>query len=210
MANVKINTRTCYYSVEVLSNKFKIDIGKFKYVLKHNTDIFINSNSFEYRNTYYINIAAFMYLLYKYRKTNEGDIDSIYKYIVLRMDNLTQLNTDILGVNLFSSELVFNTDKLLIFNDEALAGYVYLIATKDFVKIGVSSNPKVRLATIKDQKGNDCKLIYILYFDTMVYARVKERELHRKFDKYRHHGEWFTNTREVIEGLKKDYSANLV
>lgn len=207
---IQIDTKTCYYSLELLSKKFKIDISRLKYVLDNVNEAFIVTNAFKYRYTYYINIRVLLYLLYKYRKTDNEAIDDVYKYIILRLHNLNKLNSDILGHVLFRNQLPGLTASILIFNQEEIAGYVYLIGSKDYVKIGVSSNPLVRLSTIKDENGNKCVILYLLYFDTMVYARVKERELHRKYAEFRHHGEWFTNTNKIIERVKTDYSAHII
>jgi hypothetical protein len=74
----------------------------------------------------------------------------------------------------------------------AVAGYVYAIQSPEnrrHVKLGLSSNPRVRLRTL--QTGNPHKLELIWTFPVRNMAEI-EATFHRVFDKYRiPGGEWF-------------------
>lgn len=70
--------------------------------------------------------------------------------------------------------------------------YVYLIQ-KGYgaIKIGVSKDPEKRCKEL--QIGNGSKLFLIAKFPckTRNDANILEKELHRKFEKFRMNGEWF-------------------
>lgn len=63
---------------------------------------------------------------------------------------------------------------------------IYFIKSKSFVKIGVASDPNVRLKEL--QTGNPFKLKIAA---TIPGHFVTEKELHSVFDRFRLEGEWF-------------------
>ncbi len=71
---------------------------------------------------------------------------------------------------------------------------VYLItnSSEEICKIGYSSNPKARLATL--QTGCPYPLTLSA---TIVGEYDKEAELHERFCKYRLQGEWFVYSKEI-------------
>ena len=71
----------------------------------------------------------------------------------------------------------------------ALKGYVYLIQSGDYYKIGVTRNhPHERAQALDTAAHNGADVVGFLYVD-MPYA--VEAELHKKYSKYRKRGEWF-------------------
>lgn len=73
---------------------------------------------------------------------------------------------------------------------------VYFIQVGDagLVKIGVSSNPLVRLASLQTSHSDELRLI-----GTMPGKRSKERELHDRFASLRVRGEWFRPDMCILE-----------
>ena len=63
---------------------------------------------------------------------------------------------------------------------------IYAIQAGDFIKLGYSANPRIRLCTIKSSSPLECVLL-----GTMPGATKDERRLHRKFANLRTSGEWF-------------------
>lgn len=74
---------------------------------------------------------------------------------------------------------------------------IYFVQEDDSrnIKIGRASNVKSRVSGL--QNGNSSKLWLLLEAD--VYNSVEyEKELHRKFSKYRIRGEWFEGSEEIL------------
>lgn len=68
--------------------------------------------------------------------------------------------------------------------------YVYLMQSDTgLFKIGISKDPRKRLAQIKSLSGVDVKLI--AFYATEGPARDVEKRLHKLFESYRTLGEWF-------------------
>jgi hypothetical protein len=71
---------------------------------------------------------------------------------------------------------------------------VYFIRRADgLVKIGYSHNPRLRASQLRQQ--HQCEMEILA---TTLGARCKEKELHRRFSKYRVHGEWFSPSEELM------------
>lgn len=66
---------------------------------------------------------------------------------------------------------------------------VYLIACADRVKIGFSSDPASRVATISTSAPYECRLL-----GTILGSQDQERRLHELLAPHRRHGEWFEAT----------------
>jgi hypothetical protein len=79
------------------------------------------------------------------------------------------------------------------------SGFVYFIADerKHWVKIGRAKNPKARLRDLQTSCPLKLFLLAKVFNDS---APKAESELHERFDKYRHRGEWFW-----LEGKLLDY-----
>lgn len=73
--------------------------------------------------------------------------------------------------------------------------YVYFLKADRFLKIGKSSgSPFSRIADL--QTGCPFPLVPIAHING---GRSKELELHKRFNKYRVHGEWFIFSGELVE-----------
>lgn len=67
---------------------------------------------------------------------------------------------------------------------------VYVISgTNGLCKIGISTDPETRLATLQTASAVPLKIVYTLVTDTD--PRMIEAEAHRLLDKHRCAGEWF-------------------
>lgn len=70
--------------------------------------------------------------------------------------------------------------------------FVYLVGADRYLKIGFSTNPKVRLA--KMQTGLPLELTIV---GIVRAPRELEQQLHRRFAKYRHRGEWYQDVSDI-------------
>ena len=80
-----------------------------------------------------------------------------------------------------------------------LPGYVYFIDNGDMIKIGYSTNPSVRLNDL--QIGSSVPLHIVA-----VIAGTKQDEdhIHKKFQEYRSHGEWFEHNPELDKLIEEN------
>lgn len=69
--------------------------------------------------------------------------------------------------------------------------YCYLIRANQHIKIGYSRNVEKRIESM--QTGNQYKLELIakLVFETEFMARQQEKDMHRRYERFRFRGEWF-------------------
>lgn len=82
--------------------------------------------------------------------------------------------------------------------------FVYFIATKDrsMVKIGISTNPRKRLASIQSHSPLAVELL------ASVPGTIEdERGLHTKFLEHHSHGEWFRGHEDVLSSITEISSA---
>lgn len=97
----------------------------------------------------------------------------------------------------------YSRDQKIIEKSKApVSGYVYFIGNKEygFCKIGFSKKPFVRMLCI--QTGSP----FILEMFGYLKGTTKdEKYYHRKFSKYRSHGEWFLLKNELNEFLNSGY-----
>lgn len=81
-------------------------------------------------------------------------------------------------------------------------GYVYFIQSSHGgpIKIGFSTNPEHRLATLQTANPHPLKLLAVL-----PGIKETEKDLHAMFGRSKHHGEWYEATRDLIRfiGLVK-------
>lgn len=83
---------------------------------------------------------------------------------------------------------------------------VYFFRCGNFVKIGFSVSPHMRLRQIQYGDGTkfpseiDCRLASLIATESGGSAR--EKELHAKFAHLRHTGEWFTEAPELTEYIE--------
>jgi len=80
------------------------------------------------------------------------------------------------------------------------AGFIYLIAGGELIKIGRAKNPAARLRDMRVGSPEPLELLAQFHVESM--ARF-EGHLHRYFADRRHHGEWFrvSNYQEIIDEL---------
>lgn len=80
-------------------------------------------------------------------------------------------------------------------------GYIYLLhaAGTNRYKIGLTTDINRRIGQIGKQSPFPIKLVHSFRTDNCVKS---EEELHRKYDSFRIHGEWFELTEEHVEEFK--------
>lgn len=66
---------------------------------------------------------------------------------------------------------------------------VYFIESGDFIKIGVSGSPELRLKSLQTSSPNELKILA-----TISGTDVEEKRIHHLFDQDRQQGEWFSKT----------------
>jgi hypothetical protein len=71
-------------------------------------------------------------------------------------------------------------------------GNIYFARSKDLIKIGFAENVKERISTLKTISSIPPKLIF-----SIKGTAKEEREIHKKFNHLRHHGEWFRFGEEI-------------
>ena len=77
--------------------------------------------------------------------------------------------------------------------------YVYFIKSENnLVKIGKTCDINDRFHNLKN--ASPCKL-YLLGYQRG--SGKKEKELHKRFEKYHHHGEWFELSEEILKYIEK-------
>lgn len=73
-----------------------------------------------------------------------------------------------------------------------MMGFVYFVRSGDFVKIGWSQSPDIRLAAIKNASPHDIAVVGV-----HPGSRADETNLHRKFLLHHHRREWFRWAPEI-------------
>ena len=69
--------------------------------------------------------------------------------------------------------------------------HVYIIAAGDYVKIGISADPRRRLKDMSTGMAEKPHLLASKAFPTGAMARTIERRMHWHFREFRERGEWF-------------------
>jgi hypothetical protein len=92
-------------------------------------------------------------------------------------------------------------------------GFVYFLRGQAAVKIGYSENPQRRVAHLQRQSPESLELVGVVAGSILL-----EQYFHRRFRKYRLHGEWFAHRGELARflgtldcsalGRKEDANAN--
>ena len=87
--------------------------------------------------------------------------------------------------------------------------YTYLMYDKRdcLYKIGISHNPNYREKTLQGQQPQ-IDLLAVKKFQSKVFAKNLETELHLKYKEKRIRGEWFRLSHEDVSEIQKSLSAN--
>lgn len=87
--------------------------------------------------------------------------------------------------------------------------YFALDEKANVVKIGKSRNITARIRALQTGRENPLKVIAAMPWDSMSIlvpgtkdSDYHEKQLHKRFAKYRQHGEWFTYSYEIQVFLK--------
>ena len=86
-------------------------------------------------------------------------------------------------------------------------GGVYLVKAAGRFKIGISSNPSARVASLATASPYPVETVHIEYTDDY---QVRERRLHRQFAEFRTHLEWFEFPDEMIPQVIEAIRAEVI
>jgi Meiotically up-regulated gene 113 len=90
---------------------------------------------------------------------------------------------------------------------EGVAGVYVITGPHHMCKIGISTDPELRLATLQTGSHVALKLHYVLALQS-IDPRMVESEAHRILDRYRCSGEWFDVTPQMAEDAVNQAAAN--
>jgi Meiotically up-regulated gene 113 len=91
---------------------------------------------------------------------------------------------------------------------DGVCGVYVITGAHNMCKIGISTDPELRLAALQTGSHVPLKLHYVLVLKT-IDPRAVEVEAHRILDKHRCAGEWFDVTPEIAEAAVNRAAANL-
>jgi hypothetical protein len=74
-----------------------------------------------------------------------------------------------------------------------VSAFVYLVRAEltGLVKIGATKNPFERVRNLQTGSPDRLNLVATIEFPSLHHAYAAEQKLHKRFSKYRVHGEWF-------------------
>lgn len=78
---------------------------------------------------------------------------------------------------------------------------VYFVSAGGMIKIGVSGNPDRRISELGRSSPLPLTTLAII-----TGGRNKEKALHKRFAKYRKHGEWFIECQEILDYVQEVHS----
>lgn len=85
-----------------------------------------------------------------------------------------------------------------------VACFIYFVECAGHIKIGKADNWRKRISSIRTASPLEVEILVILQ------AHVGfERDLHAKFEAYRHRGEWFRDSQEIRDFIKKVKTSKL-
>ena len=81
--------------------------------------------------------------------------------------------------------------------------YIYFISDGEYVKIGIASLPRQRLANLQTSNARKLKILFLVPQRTRSEALIMEKQLHTMFGEDRLEGEWFDilDKLDMIENL---------
>lgn len=82
---------------------------------------------------------------------------------------------------------------------KSLSQRLYFITDGEFIKIGISDDPRFRL---KGMQTGSPRTLYLEYCGNTADAYVQEQYLHNKFKHLRVRGEWFKYTDEIKDQIE--------
>lgn len=121
-------------------------------------------------------------------------------------DDITRLMIAITGKSIWDifADQLAGRDPLEPTPKPNRSGHVYFIEAGDFIKIGYTTSPVVRVIKMR----TDCPWpIKILHHEPGTFK--DEKALHRRFEAHRANGEWFIRDNELLEYIAARKSANI-
>lgn len=79
--------------------------------------------------------------------------------------------------------------------------FVYFIQGRitKVIKIGITSNIYQRLSSFKCDSADEVDVLACIPLDSPLQSTAIERYLHKRFDQFRHHGEWYSPVPELCD-----------
>lgn len=111
--------------------------------------------------------------------TNMEDLDEALEFESL-------IKSDILNISKFCHSVIRKALRTIPARVRANSGYVYVLRSGFFIKIGYSTNPVERIGSIVTSTPDDCEMLFL------VPGNLKlEKRLHREFAACHYRREWF-------------------
>lgn len=153
------------------------------------------------------NIDGWIYLCRRhYELVERGFADRIGSLNAVRVENLQKRLEAAEQMAEIAQEGINHRDLkvgLARFEHRRKEQTVYFIRCQQFVKIGISKNPAARLQQIRRGGGSHFPRLLDVETSELIATEPggleRERELHKKFHKLRHTGEWFTETSQLTK-----------
>jgi len=125
--------------------------------------------------------------------------------LVSKMFGEEQILTKSTAYQYMRQKMLFVLNKNLEIALDTKEGCVYFVGNLEnkWVKIGFTINLSKRLASV--QTGCPCLLEILGYIKTKD-ARKLEKKIHKKFNYYKMHGEWYVLSSEIIRFIETETS----
>lgn len=189
-----------YYNLDNIITRFNLCKESTIKIMNTDKHSFLSRHTLYYKDRYYINIKALLYITYVYRPYNQ--IFDLFLYLADR-------------VEMFNDIRNIKPLEYLIFNNKETNAYVYIIAKGDEIKIGASINPASRIKGLSTNskftnKVEDIKLLYLLKLNSSAEAFKYERNLQYRFKHLKVFNEYFKASIEIDTVITSDYAMILV
>lgn len=149
-------------------------------------------------------IAGWIYLCRRHYELVESEIER--EIDTLNSRRVESLQEQLAGKRVTLAELLSDVEFEAAEREYVrarAAQTVYFIRCQQYVKIGISQNPAVRLQQIRKGGGSHFPRLMDVETSEIVTTEpgglTREKELHARFSHLRHTGEWFTEAPELTD-----------
>ena len=202
-----LSTSNCYFNINLICNKFNIDVGLLLHLIEEESISYVEDNVFRYDRRIYINLQCLYFIIITYNNKYNFN-KNIINILIKNIDNITNIGVFILGRYIIQEELYMNYYNILVFNNKYNAGYIYLLKCENKLKIGVTSNPIIRLKHISREEQFECTYQGLFYYNSMEDAFCIEKKLHNIYKENNIYGEWFKYDSKIVKEIKVNFSNN--
>lgn len=211
----EIQKDNLYINIDLFIKEFHINKDELYTKIYNNDNWIIVMNSIIYNNIIYINIKGFMYLIYNYI-TYTDNIKETINYFINNINDLSIINKRLIKQIITIDKLQLLTNSVLLFDNQSISGYLYIIKYNNHIKIGITSNPIKRIRTLQYiddsylKTYNNAKLISLFRFNNINIAKKIETNIKTKYNNYKLKGEWFNFNEDIINNIKLEYNDNYI